>query len=150
MDESLPIQPVRRTFRAVKQTMGLVRRFICGTLCADRFKKRAARVLGLAAQDWGDPRVEVAKPARVVVSPQSIVQCVGLGEASSRVYIRKNPMTKKAPRKRTHFPPELIFYVLLSLQAGDFQHDIADDLECNQGRLSEFNTGRRAEGALLI
>lgn len=62
-------------------------------------------------------------------------------------------MTKKTPRKRMKFTSEVIFYVRQRLQAGDFQHDIAADLGCNQGRISEINTGKRAappEGALLI
>ncbi len=53
-------------------------------------------------------------------------------------------MTTKTRRNRIKFTAEVIAYVLERLRNGEYQHDIAADLGCNQGRISEINTGKRA------
>lgn len=43
----------------------------------------------------------------------------------------------------TRWTDELIRYIWQRLCQGHLQHEIAADLRCNQGRISEINTGKR-------
>lgn len=52
-------------------------------------------------------------------------------------------MSMKTPRKRMKFTPELIAQVHERLRNGEYQHDIAADIGCNQGRISEIKSGKR-------
>ncbi|MFN3726647.1 MAG: hypothetical protein ACK4SZ_10115 [Allosphingosinicella sp.] len=46
-------------------------------------------------------------------------------------------------RPRHPLTDDIIRIIWARLRKGHFQHDIAADLGCNQGRVSEVNTGKR-------
>ena len=49
--------------------------------------------------------------------------------------------------ERAPYSPEVYAEVKRRIAAGEYQHDIAADLNWNQGRVSEVNTGKRGADA---